>query len=88
MRGESKIVSERAVKLCRVGGGISPHILNLDIKWNEWLEPPRRHLIKGKEPPVTHWVRDWGVGGVGDGGSRSGSERSGGEEYFTSLFVK
>lgn len=63
MRGESKIVSERAVKLCRVGGGISPHILNLDIKWNEWLEPPRRHLIKGKEPPVTHWVRDWGVGG-------------------------
>ena len=31
--GNGKIVSERAVKLCRVSGGLSPLILNLGTKW-------------------------------------------------------
>jgi hypothetical protein len=66
VRGEGKIVSERALKLCRVSGGISPHIFNLDIKGNEWPEPPGRRWPPGKGPPVTHWERDWGGGGFAE----------------------
>ena len=29
----------------------------------ERSEPPRRRFITGKDPPVTHWVRDFFLGG-------------------------
>ena len=49
MRGEGKIVSERAVKLCRVVGGISPLILNLDTKW--------KRAVRASSSPLDHRER-------------------------------
>jgi hypothetical protein len=48
VRGEVKIVSERAVKLRRVVGGISPLILNLGIKWKRVVRATSSPLDRGE----------------------------------------
>jgi hypothetical protein len=66
VRGEGKIVSERAIKLHRIIGGISPLILNLGNKW--------KRAVRATSSPLDHGERAAGYQlGAGMGGGLRGA---------------
>jgi hypothetical protein len=70
VRGEvkGKIVSEMAVKLCRVSGGISPLILNLGTKWQRVVRATSSPLYHGERAagyPFGTKLEEGGVRGAG-----------------------